>query len=202
MRIRFQVRGYIGVHDSKLEIILKLAQLGDNDAFSDLQIQFEQSVRRFVLRLIGHHDEVDDIVQRTFIALYMNLDRIEPVAKLRPFLFRVARNLSYDYLRKIYRHEDVSLQDCEYRLSTNASSLEEKAHWSIVFEEVRKVIDCLPIIHRDTLILYIEEGLSQAEIAETMNTEIGTVKSRLFYARKLLKQTVSPDILSMLKDRE
>lgn len=196
------MRGYIGVHDSKLEIILKLAQSGDNNAFSELQVKFEQPIRRFVLRLIGRHDEVDDIVQRTFIALYMNLDRIDPVEKLRPFLFRVARNLSYDYLRKIYRRDDIALQDCEYRLSINSISLEEKAHWSIVFDDVRKMIDCLPIIHRDTLILYIEEGLSQAEIAQTMNTEIGTVKSRLFYARKLLKQTISPDILSMLKDNE
>ena len=193
------MRGYFGVHAPNLVALLSQAQAGDNDAFAKIQSHFEQNIQRFVLRLIGHHDEIDDIVQNTFIALYMNIDRIEPIEKLRPFLFRVARNLSYDFLRKIYRRDDIALEDCEFRLNENSISLEDKAHWTLVFDEVRKLIDCLPANHRDTLILYIDEGLSQAEIAEVMNTEVGTVKSRLFYARKILKQSVSPEILLMLK---
>lgn len=182
-----------------LETLISQAQAGDNDAFAKIQSQFETQIHRFVLRLIGHHDNVDDIVQNTFIALYMNLHRIDPIEKLRPFLFRVARNLSYDYLRKFYRSDELALEDCEYQLSTDSISLEDTAHWTLVFEEVRQLIYCLPPNHRDTLILYVDEGLSQSEIAEVMNTEVGTVKSRLFYARKVLKQTVSPEILLMLK---
>lgn len=178
--------------------LLEQARDGNNDAFADLQASYETRIRRFVARMI-RTDDVDDIVQRTFLALYMNLDQIDPPVKLRPFLFRVARNLCYDYLRKLYRRDELALSDCEHRLSTESASPEERAHWSMMVEQVRHAIDCLPDIHRETLILFIEEELSQAEIAEVMNTEIGTVKSRLFYARKLLKQMVSPDILMALK---
>ncbi len=82
------MRGYIGVHDHNLVTLLRQAQAGDNDAFAEIQSKFELHIHRFVLRLIGQHDDVDDIVQNTFIALYMNLDRIDPIEKLRPFLFR------------------------------------------------------------------------------------------------------------------
>ncbi|MEO1288652.1 MAG: RNA polymerase sigma factor, partial [Chloroflexota bacterium] len=145
-------------------------------------------------------DDVDDVVQQTFIALYMNLDQINPPEKLRPFLFRVARNLCYDNLRRVYRRDDVSINDCEYRLSSNHISPEENAYWRLMLAGVRQAIDCLPEIHRDTLILYVEEGLSQAEIAEVMHTELGTVKSRLYYARKLLRQLVSPDTLLAIEN--
>lgn len=182
-----------------IAVLLYEAQEGDKDAFALLQDEYEAAIQRFVRRMMKNPDDVDDIVQRTFIALYMNLDRIDPPEKLRPFLFRVARNLCYDNLRKYYRRDEMALQDCEHRLETEHLSPEDTAHWNLMLEQVRKAIDCLPEIHRDTLIFYVEEGLSQAEIADIMETEVGTVKSRLFYARKLLKQTVSPDILQALQ---
>ena len=179
--------------------LLFQAQQGNDNAFSELQSLFESRIRRFVARMMRSHEDVDDIVQKTFIALYKNLERIDPPEKLQPFLFRVARNLCYDYLRKHYRRDELAIQDCEHRLHEDLVSPEDKTHWKLMLEDVRRAIDCLPEIHRDTLILYVEEGLSQSEIAEVMNTEIGTVKSRLFYARKLLKQSVSPDIIIALK---
>lgn len=180
-------------------VLLCEAQEGNKDAFTVIQKRYETAIRRFVRRMMKNPDDVDDIMQRTFIALYMNLDRIDPPEKLRPFLFRVARNLCYDNLRKLYRRDEMALQDCEHRLETDHLSPEDKTHWKMMLEQVRQAIDCLPEIHRDTLILYVEAGLSQADIADIMETEIGTVKSRLFYARKLLKQSVSPDILQALK---
>ncbi len=179
--------------------LLFQAQQGNDNAFSELQGLFESRIRRFVARMMRSHEDVDDIVQKTFIALYKNLERIDPPEKLQPFLFRVARNLCYDYLRKHYRRDELAIQDCEHRLHEDLVSPEDKTHWKLMLEDVRRAIDCLPEIHRDTLILYVEEGLSQSEISEVMNTEIGTVKSRLFYARKLLKQSVSPDIIIALK---
>lgn len=189
----------IALQNLDIAKLLHEAQEGNANAFAELQSLFEIPIRRFVGRMMQRSDDVDDIVQNTFIALYKNLERIDPPEKLRPFLFRVARNLCYDYLRKYYRRDELAIQDCEHRLGTDSTSPEDNAHWTLMLEQVRKAIDCLPEIHRDTLILYVEEGLSQAEIADVMRTEIGTVKSRLHYARKLLKQSVSPDILNVLK---
>jgi len=187
----------IRVQEATTEQLLKRARIGDKAAFGDLQKRYEARIRHFASRMIHNH-EVDDIVQRAFIALYINLERIEPVEKLLPFLYRVTRNLCYDSLRQYYRRDEMDIEDCDYRLATSTISPEDKAHWSLLLEEVRKHIDCLPEIQRDTLILYVEENLSHAEIADIMNTEIGTVKSRIFYARKLLRQMLSPDLLEIL----
>src|SRR5690606_2654874 len=100
---------HIALQDSTIADLIYEAQQGDKSAFADLQNRFEPRIRRFAAHMIRSQDDVDDIVQKTFIALYMNLDRIDPPEKLRPFLFRVARNLCYDNLRKHYRRDELAL---------------------------------------------------------------------------------------------
>ena len=183
----------------RLAETINCAKAGSQDAFANLQAQFEPRIRRFAQRMIRNGDDVEDIVQRTFIALYINIERIDPPEKLLPFLLRVTRNLCYDALRQHYRHDEIDIDDCEYRLTNPSISPENSAHWSLVYDELKRYIDCLPDVQRETLILYAEENLSHAEIAEVMNTEIGTVKSRLHYARKFLRQSLPPEFFNNLK---
>lgn len=178
--------------------LLQRAHHGDGEAFAELQARYEDPLRHFVERMIGSPQDVDDIIQRTFISLYLNLHRITPPEKLRPFLYRVARNLAYDVLRETYRRPQVCIDDIAFSLQNSTPSPEDEVHWSLLFEQIQRCIDCLPDIQRETLILYVEAGMTHAEIAEIMHTEVGTVKSRLHYARKLLKQMLSADINDIL----
>jgi RNA polymerase sigma-70 factor (ECF subfamily) len=177
---------------------LASARIGNNQAFAELQRELEPRIRRFAQRMIRNEAEVDDIVQRAFIAFYINIEGIHPPEKILPFLLRVTRNLAYDSLRRDYRREEIAFEDCEFRLHSLTVSPEDQAHWSLMLEELRAAMDCLPDIHRDTLILSVEENLSHAEIAEVMNTEIGTVKSRLHYARKVLRQILPSEFFEAL----
>jgi RNA polymerase sigma-70 factor (ECF subfamily) len=181
---------------------LNAAKAGNNDAFAALQEQFEPRIRRYAQRMIRNGDEVEDIVQRSFIALYMNIERMHPAEKLLPFLYRVTRNLCYDALRQYYRRDEMDFDECEYRVTSPGISPEHSAHWSLLMQELKRAIDCLPEVQRDTLILYAEENLSHAEIAEVMNTEVGTVKSRLHYARRLLRQMLPPEFFESLEMEE
>jgi RNA polymerase sigma-70 factor, ECF subfamily len=181
---------------------INCAKAGNHDAFAALQAEFEPRIRRFAQRMIRNGDDVEDIVQRTFIALYINIERIDPPEKLLPFLLRVTRNLCYDALRQYYNRDEMDIDECEYRLSSPGTSPESSAHWALLFQELRRCIDCLPDVQRDTLILYAEENLSQTEIAEVMNTEVGTVKSRLHYARKLLRQMLPSEFFETLDMEE
>jgi RNA polymerase sigma-70 factor, ECF subfamily len=190
---------------SEIEL-LQLAQLGDHDAFAELQTRLDSPIRRFVWRLIGTHPEEDDIVQDSLIALYLNLDRIDPPENLRPYLFRIIRNRCYDLLRKRKRFNHVSLDEepVESWVSLNeppasGSQPEEVTHWLMLQLEVQTAMQRLPELQRQTLILYSEENLSYSEIAEAMDTSIGTVKSRLFYAKKTLRQLISPETLQLLE---
>ncbi len=190
---------------SEVELVQR-AQAGDHEAFAELQTRLDSPIRRFVWRLIGTHPEEDDIVQDSLIALYLNLDRIEPPENLRPYLFRIIRNRCYDLLRKRRRFEHISLDEepveswvSMHEPPATGSQPEEVTHWLMLQMEVQAAMDRLPEAQRQTLILYSEENLSYNEIAEAMDTSIGTVKSRLFYAKKTLRQLISPETLQLLE---
>lgn len=181
------------------------AKASNRTAFDRLQEALDASVRRFVRRLVGINEAEDDIVQDAFLALYMNLERLEASEHLRPFLFRVVRNRCYDTLRRQGRFQFVPLDAASEDSAVDPSFLtdrhrqpDEELHWILLYSEVQKAIDRLPEIQRQAIILYCEENLTYAQIAEAMGTDIGTVKSRIFYGRKNLRKLLKPEILEAL----
>lgn len=183
--------------------LLQLARNGDRDAFAQLQAALEGPARRFVRKLIGASDAEDDIVQNAFFALYVNLDRLDEGDKLRPFLFRVLRNQCYDELRAQGRYEWVSVDtgdDAELESLPAAAHTqpEEATHWLLLYSEVQEAIQQLPEMQRQTLLLYTVMDLSYVEIAEAMNTSVGTVKSRLHYAKRNLVRLLPEDTRAAL----
>lgn len=187
------------------------AQAGDYEAFEELHRRLELPLMRFVRRLIGDSFEVEDIVQDTLIALYTHLPTLDPPEKLRPFLFRVARNRCYDSLRQQGRYESVSVDTDEddpvgVRIAfdiANAvgeTSPEDATAWLLMLMEVKAAMDRLPELQRQALILYCEEGLSYLEIAEVMDVSIGTIKSRLFHAKKSLRGLIPPRSLTAIEE--
>lgn len=191
--------------------LLAAARGGDYDAFELLHERLAPPLTRFVRRLIGETGEVEDVVQDALIALYMHLPDIDPPEKLRPFLYRVARNRCYDILRHQGRWEQVSTDLDEddpvgvrvafdIASAVDATAPEDATNWLLMVMEVRTAIERLPENQRQALILYCEEDLSYAEIAETMNVSIGTVKSRLFHAKRNLRGLIPPRTLAAIED--
>ena len=181
------------------------AKASSRTAFDRLQDILDASVRRFVRRLVGISEAEDDIVQDAFLALYMNLERLESSEHLRPFLFRVVRNRCYDTLRRQGRFQYIPLEAASEEAAVNPAFLtdchrqpDEELHWILLYSEVQKAIDRLPEVQRQAIILYCEENLTYAQIAEAMGTDIGTVKSRIFYGRKNLRNLLKPEILEVL----
>ena len=186
--------------------LLVAAQAGDIDAFETLQEIMEPPIRRFVRRILGSDYAVDDVVQDVFIALYYNMQRIDPPENFRPYLYRMARNRCYDNMRRSQRQSTISLDDepVQVRVSFSESSLEpapdEVTHWLLLHLEVQEAMDQLPELQRQALILYAEEGLSYREIAEVMETSLGTIKSRIYQGKQLLRKLLHPDTLAELDD--
>ncbi|HVO43868.1 MAG TPA: RNA polymerase sigma factor [Aggregatilineales bacterium] len=186
--------------------LLRDARSGDPYAFESLQQHLEPPIRRFIRRLIGIADAEDDIVQDVFIALFYKMHRIDPIENVRPYVFRMARNRCYDELRAQGRFDPISLDDdgeslwVSFTSATDVESQpEEVAHWLLMQLEVREAMERLPELQRQTLMLYSEENLSYAEIAIAMDTNIGTVKSRLHHAKKTLAGLLKPDTLRALQ---
>ncbi len=187
------------------QALLRQARSGRPAAFARLQQELAPTVRRFIWRLIGQHESADEIVQDVFLALYMNLERIDPVENLRPFLFRIVRNRCYNELRRQGRYKLVSLDGSAHRAGAAGSFAvdrspppDEVVQWQLLFEEVRAMLERLPEVQRHTVILYAEESFTYAQIAQAMGTTIGTVKSRLHHARRTLRRLVRPESLALL----
>ncbi|PJF21856.1 MAG: hypothetical protein CUN56_08990 [Phototrophicales bacterium] len=185
---------------SEEHTLLIQARTGDTFAFDQLHLMVAPAITRFVRRLVGDGQHVEDIVQDVFLTLFKNLEAIDPPEKLRPYLFRVARHRCYDLLRKQGRYNIVSLDDEPVHVRVSFTSQrhtppDEAAHWLLLQMEVQEAIDRLPEHQRQTLILYSEAELSYAEIADVMDVSIGTVKSRLFHAKKNLRGLLHPETL-------
>jgi len=185
--------------------LFQKARAGDRAAFDGLQKELEAPIRYFIRRLVGQSQSEDDIVQDAFLALYMNLERLDSGEHLRPFLFRVVRNLCYDELRRKGRFQLVSLDQGPDEsgalfppLPDSRSPPDEEVHWILLYSEVQKAMERLPESQRQALILYCEQDLTYQQIAEAMATDIGTVKSRIHYGRKNLRKLLRPEILEAL----
>lgn len=172
--------------------LLTRAQNGDYLAFEALHDLLYPAIWRFVRRLVGDDDDSDDIVQLTFMALYRNLHRVDPAETLRPYVYKIARNRSYDVLRQQGRYDIEPLDDdvaqVRVTFSSEAPQPEDAVHWLLVRLEVMEAVDKLPELQRQTLILFAEEGLSLQEIGLAMDVSVGTVKSRLYHARQTLRR--------------
>lgn len=188
--------------------LLRRSQAGDLDAFADLQASLEPAMRRFAARLLGRLDNVDDVVQDSMIALYLNLARIDPPSQLRAYVFRIVRNRCYDDLRRLKRGVPLSLDDdgedglglpLGEMLVAEGCGPEDVTCWMLLAMEVQAAIDRLPEVQRQALILYAEEKLAYEEIAAVMGCSIGTVKSRLFYAKKALRQMLPAATLEAIE---
>lgn len=189
--------------------LLQRAQAGDDDAFTALHAQLEPDIRRFVSRLVGYGQAAEDIVQDVMIAFYRHMARIDPPENLRPYVYRIARNRCYDELRWQGRYERLPLDDEAVRVrvsfehaTRHAQPLDEMTHWVMLGIEVREAIDRLPEAQRQALILYSEEGFAYAEIADIMGVSIGTVKSRLYHAKKTLRALLHPQTLQYLIQKD
>jgi RNA polymerase sigma-70 factor (ECF subfamily) len=184
--------------------LLCQAQAGDWDAYEQLQRALEPLLRRVAQRLMGNADAVDDVLQDVWLSFYRHLKRIHPPENVRPYLFRMVRNRCYDTWRRT-PEEPVSLDDegqalgVAFDLAREQVSHDDALHWILLHVQVREAMDKLSPAHRTTLLLYCEDGLSYADISELTGVSLGTVKSRIFHAKRQLRALLSAATLSAIE---
>ena len=162
------------------------AQNGDRNAFSELVRIHSQGVLNVIYRMCGDMQIAEDAAQETFIQAWLRLQSYRPQASLRNWLYRIAVNTAIDMLRKEKRIlpgavEDMNLMDKEPGPEALVASMQRT-------EAVQVAILSLPDASRAVIVLREFESLSYQEIAEALEIPVGTVMSRLNYARKLLRE--------------
>ncbi len=170
---------------SETELIVR-AQGGDRNAFNDLIRIHARGVLNVIFRMCGNMQVAEDAAQETFIRAWSRLASFRVDASLRNWLYRIALNTATDMLRKEKRILPGDVDD--FYLADPQPGPE-----GIYLQEertalVQNAISSLPDASRAVLVLKEYEGLSYHEIADALDIPIGTVMSRLNYARRLLKE--------------
>jgi len=176
--------------------LITQAQKGDRNAFSELVRVHAQGVLNVVYRMCGDILTAEDAAQETFIRAWQNLPNYRPQMHLRSWLYRIAFNAGMDMLRKNRRIHPDNID--EMPLTNGEPGLESLVSQQERANLVQKAISSLPDASRAVLVLREYEGLSYQEISSTLDIPVGTVMSRLNYARKLLKSKLEPH-LSLLE---
>jgi RNA polymerase sigma-70 factor (ECF subfamily) len=190
------------------EELVEMAQNGDRNAFTLLVKRYQDRIYNLIYRYIGNAEDAIDLTQETFIKAFVKLGEFKGNSKFYTWLYRIAVNACIDFRRRqrisIVHWDDMRPNEFD-RLDMDepANSIDvvgedsnPEAHMlkSELRQIVREAINTLPEHLRIVLILREYEDLSYEEIASIIGCRVGTVKSRLFQAREMLKRKLSPYI--------
>ncbi len=156
-------------------------------AFEELVRLYHRPVVQMLYRMCGELPMAEDAAQEAFIRAWRHLPRYRPRAPFRHWLYRIAINAMRDMVRR--RREEVDIEALP--LTADGEGPEEAWERQERIAQVRAAVLALPEASRAVLILREYEGLSYREIAQTLGIPVGTVMSRLHYARSRLRDRLA-----------
>lgn len=169
------------------ELIVQ-AQQGDRGAFGELVRLHREGVVNVVYRMCGDANLAEDAAQEAFIRAWQHLPGYRPQSAFRNWVYRIATNAALDVLRRERETVDVDALPLSDPGSGPETTVEDRERGAYV----RQAVLDLPEASRAVLVLREYEGLSYREIADVLSIPIGTVMSRLNYARNWLRERLSP----------
>ena len=172
------------------EDLIREALQGNSASYGELVERFQQRLHGAMLQVIGSHDDADDVVQDTFVQAYLKLDTFQGNSQFFTWLYRIAFNNALSRSRR-KRHQ-VSLDYSRETSGTDPEDRVEPPDERLLRAErvalVHAALGQLSEEHRAILVLREMQDLSYEDIAEILDLNIGTVRSRLSRARLQLKQ--------------
>ena len=166
---------------------------GDEAALREVVEAFSERITSVVAGMIRDRDAVDDVVQETFVKAFFRIGSFHGDSGLFTWLYRVAINAAKDHAKKRGRRPAAALDDLAGGVgaasfpSSEVPALERLEDREVRFA-VRRAVQALPPKFRAVLVLRELEGLRYEEIADVLGISLGTVESRLFRARRRLKE--------------
>ncbi|MFA5114945.1 MAG: sigma-70 family RNA polymerase sigma factor [Candidatus Omnitrophota bacterium] len=166
---------------------------GETGGFEELVRKYQDRVLNIVYSLIGKDRECEDIAQEVFLKVYHNLGSFRQRSQFSTWLYRIAVNATYDFLRRRrnFLDEEVSPENIAAGSDGPREALSKREKEAAL----KTALAAVPLEYRTALVLKDIEGLSYAQIAQVLGCRMGTVESRIYRARQILKE-------KLLKGRE
>ena len=187
-------RSYDTAHGRAEEDLVHRAARGDEQAYGQLVRRYQARLYNFVRSMVRNDELAEDITQESFVKAFFSLKRLKSAGSFKSWLFRIANNNTLDYLRK------KKLPEIDTDEHLHESYVDERSPEAatVARERSRHIAWALAQLkpdQRSILVMCDLQGLSYAEIAEALRIPFGTVQSRIFYARRKLKEHLDTSII-------
>jgi RNA polymerase sigma-70 factor (ECF subfamily) len=190
-----QKEGMQAAETEDIELVAK-CQRGDTQAFNELVTKYRGKVYAMIYNMVHNEQDAWDLAQDGFLKAWKSIGRFRGQSAFYTWLYRIVMNVTIDWVRKkkitgdAEFDEELGLQGVEAAAST-APRVDPLPFQKMEGEEIRRRIDDavekLSPEHRAVILMREMDGMQYEEIAEALDCSVGTVMSRLFYARKKLQ---------------
>ncbi len=183
--------------DPDVELVQQ-ARAGNQEAFGKLAGKYYEMVFAVAFGVLHHREMARDVAQEVFMKAQREISRFEGKSKFKTWIYRITVNASIDEQRRKKPSQSLDATDASddedekpVIITDTSAGPREKAEHEELKKLVAAALEKLSPDHRAVLVLREWQDLSYDEIAETLGLELGTVMSRLFYARKKLAEVLS-----------
>lgn len=161
---------------------------GDEQAFSQLYEFYAPQLRAYILKMSRSDETSQEIIQETFIRVWLNRDMLPEIGSFSPWLTTIAARLCFNFLEKTFNRKrlDKNIQEENVPITP-----EETMNVQEISMIIQQVINALPGHKRTVYGLHREQGLKPAAIAEQLNMPVGTVKNHLSAVNKLIRERLT-----------
>lgn len=181
------------VNRIRSELLALRFRQGDDGAFEELIALWEKPLFYYVRRLTRVEEDAWDVVQEVWLRVFRKLGQLRNVESLSAWLYRIARNVAYNHCRANPEWETVSEADVE------TVEMESGVNTDFSAEDAQAVhsgLDLLPLAQREVLTLFFLEEFTLQEISSITGAAVGTVKSRLHYGKRALRDIIQRERLA------
>ncbi len=182
--------------------VVQRVQAGDVAAFDQLILKYRERLYAVVYNMTSNREDTADLVQDAFIKAFQSINRFGGQSSFFTWLYRIAVNSTLTHLRKNKLRTFFSLEQVNENdrpsaeviaaLTDDANGAERGTFVKELQEKLNEAMHKLSIKHRTVVTLFEIDGLSHQEIAEITGSSVGTVRSRLHYAKQLLQSELQP----------
>lgn len=181
------------------EDLLRRSREGDLEAYDEMVRRYQERIYATIYHMTSNHEDTNDLAQETFIKAFHALKSFKGGSSFYTWLYRIAVNKTINFLKQRKNKTQMSLDDLDFHAEHDPDLValisdktpRREATLTELQEKLNEAMQKLSESHRLVVTLHDVQGLSHEEIAKIMDCNIGTVRSRLFYARQQLQAYLS-----------